>query len=114
MENTKTAVGGEVIARLNASKQQAEGAQVEQGRQCGTEWGTKRASYPQLKAIAGLDLYQGYVEPLSVVVGRTLDPDYPAHEFWENEVDDAEPEDAFVWGFVEAAADVFASVEPVI
>lgn len=112
MESSMTASTIEdAVTRLRASKQLAMDTDAEQGKDCGTRWALKRASYGELKRVADLKLDQMFADPLSLVVGKTIDAVFPSHEFWENETDDAEPDDVFVHAFVEAAAEVFDKVE---
>lgn len=113
MESQMTASTIEdAVTRLRASKQLTMDTDVEQGKDCGTQWALKRATYGELKAVAAIDLDLDYEDDhLAGVVGRAIDYDYGPNEFWQHETDDQKPSNEFVIAFVEAAVAVLDQVD---
>jgi hypothetical protein len=85
------------------------------GYRVGQDWAGKRATKRQLKRLAGFELLR-YIDPLAVVVARTMDPALDVRDawgFWENELGDNSElaeDDLFVRGFVDGACDVWEKV----
>ena len=122
---------GDVIERLQASKQKkAEGLQKE-GRECGVDWAKHRAEYDELKRASQIDtttLYQGHSDELDAGNRYEVAKDILADSEWDSldqreadsaiadlfGIDDDMLEDVvtteFIEGFLEGAADVWDEV----
>jgi hypothetical protein len=101
----------QVIERLKVSKAEHEKAENELGKKEGHEWACRVASYGDLKKVSDLELVgSGFATQFDEALGND----------WRNRVSfwiDEEtgrvrpPSDEYVFGFWDAADDVFAQVE---
>jgi hypothetical protein len=101
----------QVIERLKASKAEYEISENQRGRKAGHEWACRYASYGALKVVSDLELEgTGFAEQFDVALGNN--PREGA-SFWIDEDTGRVkyPSDKYVFGFWDAADDVFAQVE---
>jgi hypothetical protein len=100
----------QVIERLRASKVDYEKSENDRGRKAGREWACRFAQYHELKTISDLELEgTDYAQQIDVALGKNS---RNGDSFWmDKEAGRIKyPTDQFVWGFWDAADDVFAEV----
>jgi hypothetical protein len=103
-----------VIERLRASKSENEKAELDRGRKAGHEWACKYASYADLKAVSDMDpesQEKNLASKVDDALGRNLHKGDMS--FWMDEETGRVkyPSDRYVYGFWDAADDVFIQVE---
>ncbi len=118
----KPMVTQDVLARLRASKAEADSDECKAGREAGTTWAQRKASAPELERLAGARLAYITTQPGSAFTAaehlvEVIDGEMSrssAREFWEHAVGDDWEEtctDEFVNGFKDGAIAVWNSVK---
>ena len=101
----------EVIDRLKASKAEHEKTENELGRKAGHEWACRFANYGDLKKVSDLELTgSGFAAQFDDALGNDW---RQGESFWVDEETGRLklPSDEYVFGFWDAADDVFTQVE---
>ncbi len=101
----------QVIERLRVSKSEYETTEYERGRKDGHDWACRHATYADLKAVCDLDLEgTGLAAQVDAALGKNP---REGDSFWidEEAARMKYPSDRYVFGFWDAADDVFAAIE---
>jgi post-segregation antitoxin (ccd killing protein) len=103
----------QVIERLRVSKKEYEATEHEKGRRDGHDWACRHATYADLKAVSDLDLHVEGTELAAQVDAALGKNPRDGDSFWMDEEDANRikyPSDNYVFGFWDAADDVFAEI----